>query len=175
MLNNTFKRIQFAQDVDEARKVVEAVREYGGATMNVASGKILPAFESTGTYIGGHPNTAGEPIGTEYLGENEENPAEHLTIADVLSHRDRIRRETGNDPSVALGLWNPSKEEIADSLEKQNKDIRGVNIDASSPLYTPEDLDAAFKARPKEYGATDLSNLETTTNPYFVRPKKRWR
>jgi hypothetical protein len=168
MFTNPFNQIQFAADVDEARKVVESTKEFGGATMNASTGKLLPAG-TQGVVIGGAPRAAtGKPIKTKRLYKKAQAPAEHLTIMDVLNHRDRIRRETGMNPTVTVGTWNPTQEDIEKARPKR---IEGINVDAGTLHYTPEDVDRTFKARPQELAGTDLTDISTVDNPYYVAPK----
>jgi len=161
-------------DIDQtiregAEKVVESTREHGGATMNAETGKFLPAFETKGIYLGGHPDTTGKLIDTEYIGKESATPRTELTVDDVLKHRSRIRRETGYDPTVALGTWVPEQKDIDRAAVEREKDIRGVNIDASTPFYNRKALNKAFKQRPDEVAATNLWDLEEIPNPYFEK------
>ena len=149
---------------------VHNTKQFGGASMDINTGKVYGYGEGTGIAIGGEPDAKGRPIRTTYYGRRAADPTTAFNSRDVDVERAKLKSKVGRRENMLLGAWNPGEEDIVKSAA-EGKNIRGINIDASR-IYTPQEAATVFKERPQEKAGVDMSNFENVDNPYFKPGKK---
>lgn len=145
---------------------VSSIKQFGGASMDINTGKVYGYGEGKGIAIGGEPDASGKPIGTTYYGKDSTSPEKSFQSKDVDVERAKLKSAVGRRENMLLGAWNPTPSDISKSAA-EGKDIRGINIDASR-IYTPKEAASVFKSRPQEKAGVNMANFETVNNPYFT-------
>ena len=138
-------------------------QQYGGATMDVKTNKVLEPGETDVVLVGGEKDTAGKRIPTTYYGKTRKGsgPKEtRLSPAQILSEKARVMRATRGREGAMVG-----------SYISEDEPHKGVQIDASAGVTDRSQVIPTLRARNEE-SAWDNKNQTLIMNPYY-KPRGR--